>query len=151
MTQVHPFPMRERTFDPSRKFVRVRERRPDGFIVFDFAIGDPGLSVELMLPAAQFDEFCRTHRVQTVSADQGRVIDRAQARWSRSVGGEIDSETDNDPSAEEGLNADHDPHAGEDPNADGSADEADDAEQVEGTEPRNNAEPVNPDTRRQTP
>lgn len=48
--------------DPTRKYVRVTERRADGLVAFEFSIGWPELSVELMLPAAAFDEFCATHR-----------------------------------------------------------------------------------------
>jgi phenol hydroxylase P0 protein len=49
------------TFDPALRFVRITQVRPDGFIEFDFAAGEPELSVELILPAAAFHEFCRAH------------------------------------------------------------------------------------------
>lgn len=45
-------------FDPNRKFVRVRELRGDGFVDFEFAVGDPETYVEMMLHADAFDEFC---------------------------------------------------------------------------------------------
>lgn len=44
--------------DFDRKFVRVVERRPDGFVAFDFAIGEPEIYAEMLLPAAAFEEFC---------------------------------------------------------------------------------------------
>lgn len=50
-------------FDPSKKFVRVEELRPDGFVEFDFAIGEPELFVEMILPATAFDEFCALNKV----------------------------------------------------------------------------------------
>jgi phenol hydroxylase P0 protein len=50
-------------FDATRRYVRVCERRPDGFIEFEFAIGDPALCVELMLPEAAFHEFCLANEV----------------------------------------------------------------------------------------
>jgi phenol hydroxylase P0 protein len=50
--------------DTSRRFVTVLEQRADGLVLFEFAIGWPELSVELMLPAAAFDEFCAANRVQ---------------------------------------------------------------------------------------
>lgn len=50
--------------DTSRKFVRVTERRADGLVAFEFSIGWPELAVELMLPAAAFDEFCARNAVQ---------------------------------------------------------------------------------------
>jgi phenol hydroxylase P0 protein len=51
------------TFDPTRRYVRICEQRPDGFIEFEFAIGDPALCVELMLPEAAFHEFCLANAV----------------------------------------------------------------------------------------
>ena len=50
-------------FDAMRRYVRVCEQRPDGFIEFEFAIGDPALCVELMLPEAAFHEFCLANDV----------------------------------------------------------------------------------------
>jgi phenol hydroxylase P0 protein len=49
--------------DVTRKFVRVLEERPDGLVSFEFAIGWPELSVELLLPAPAFAEFCATNKV----------------------------------------------------------------------------------------
>lgn len=51
------------TCDMSLCYVRVTEVRADGLVAFDFAIGWPELSVELMLPQAAFDEFCSRNRV----------------------------------------------------------------------------------------
>lgn len=42
----------EGRFDMARKYVRVCNQRPDGFVEFEFAIGDPDLCIELMLPAS---------------------------------------------------------------------------------------------------
>lgn len=50
--------------DTSRKFVRITERRADGLVAFEFAIGWPDLALELLLPSAAFDDFCATQRVQ---------------------------------------------------------------------------------------
>jgi phenol hydroxylase P0 protein len=50
--------------DTTRRYVRVIEERVDGLVAFEFAIGWPELSVELLLPAAAFTEFCTTNRVQ---------------------------------------------------------------------------------------
>jgi phenol hydroxylase P0 protein len=49
--------------DATRRYVRVCNQRPDGFIEFEFSIGDPALAVELMLPEAAFHEFCLTNEV----------------------------------------------------------------------------------------
>lgn len=63
------------------KWVRVTCRRPDGFVEFDFAIGDPDLCVDLILPTAAFDEFCTVNRVQHLSEAQGAAVDREQSKW----------------------------------------------------------------------
>ncbi|PKO94155.1 MAG: phenol hydroxylase [Betaproteobacteria bacterium HGW-Betaproteobacteria-10] len=54
---------RETPFDTTRRFVRVCEKRADGFIEFEFAIGDPALCVELLLPEVAFHEFCLANEV----------------------------------------------------------------------------------------
>lgn len=63
------------SFDPTRKFVRVTELRPDGFVEFDFAIGEPELFVEMILPAAAFDEFCAHNRVSFVDEKSRLKLD----------------------------------------------------------------------------
>lgn len=50
--------------DTTRRFVRVTEARADGLVAFEFAIGWPELSVELLLPAPAFEEFCAANKVQ---------------------------------------------------------------------------------------
>jgi phenol hydroxylase P0 protein len=50
-------------FDPQRKFVHVTELRPDGFVEFDFAIGEPELFVEMIMPSSVFDDFCAMNKV----------------------------------------------------------------------------------------
>ena len=58
-------------FDPGLCFVRLRKVRGDGFVEFDFAIGEPELSVDLILPAAAFHEFCRVNRVIHIPPIEG--------------------------------------------------------------------------------
>jgi phenol/toluene 2-monooxygenase (NADH) P0/A0 len=62
-------------------WVRVRERRAGGFVEFDLSIGDPMLSVELILPEAAFETFCRDNRVQRLSDEAGAQLDAEAARW----------------------------------------------------------------------
>ena len=56
-------PVLEAGFDANRKYVRVCEQRADGLVEFEFAIGEPTLCVELMLPASAFHEFCLSNNV----------------------------------------------------------------------------------------
>jgi len=55
-------------FDPGKFFVRVSELRPDGFVEFEFAVGEPELFVEMILPAPAFEDFCRLNAVQRLDA-----------------------------------------------------------------------------------
>jgi phenol/toluene 2-monooxygenase (NADH) P0/A0 len=50
-------------FDPFVKYVRVTGERADGFVEFDFALGEPSLFAEMMLTRAAFEEFCAAQRV----------------------------------------------------------------------------------------
>lgn len=52
-----------------RKFVRVTDRRANGLVAFEFAIGWPDLAAELVLPEALFQEFCATHKVEFLVGD----------------------------------------------------------------------------------
>lgn len=66
--------------DTSRRFVRVTEERADGLVAFDFAIGWPELSVELLLPRPAFDEFCTRNQVVRLEArdDDPRPADHPE-------------------------------------------------------------------------
>lgn len=55
--------------DVSRRFVRVLNTRPNGFVEFEFSIGWPELAVELMLPRPAFDAFCLAQQVRCLSPD----------------------------------------------------------------------------------
>ncbi len=61
-------------FDPRVCFVRLRKVRGDGFVEFDFAIGEPELSVELIMPVAAFHEFCHTnHAIQITPVEDAML------------------------------------------------------------------------------
>ena len=67
--------MENKIFDTTRKFVRVIETRQDGLIEFEFAIGEPELFVELIMPARAFAEFCAANQVTVL--DQARALKSA--------------------------------------------------------------------------
>lgn len=50
-------------FDVSRRFVRIINERPNGFVELEFAIGEPEIFVEMILPPEQFEQFCRDQDV----------------------------------------------------------------------------------------
>lgn len=53
----------EQPVDMNRKYVRLVERRPDGLVEFEFSISDPQIFVEMLLPEAAYEDFCRMNRV----------------------------------------------------------------------------------------
>lgn len=55
-------------FDTARRFVRVRGARGNGFVEFDFAIGEPELFVEMILSKEAFAEFCTRNQVEMLPA-----------------------------------------------------------------------------------
>lgn len=63
-------------FDTSRRFVRVTGERPNGFVEFDFAIGEPELFVEMILSKAAFKEFCAANAVEMLAADSEEHRDK---------------------------------------------------------------------------
>ncbi len=71
------FPGTVGSFDPTRRFIRIRQQRDDGFVEFDFAVGDAELSVELILPRPAFEAFASQPGVEHMSED---AAERAQRR-----------------------------------------------------------------------
>ena len=66
-------------FDPERKFVRIDKRRSDGFVDFEFSIGEPQFFVELMMPNLAFEEFCKTQNVVMLPAGE---VEAEESAWS---------------------------------------------------------------------
>lgn len=61
------------TLDTTAKFVRLTQVRPDGFVSFDFAIGEPEIHVEMLLPAKAFAEFCAANAVIRLDGTPARA------------------------------------------------------------------------------
>lgn len=80
MTAAHDTP--SETFDVQRRFIRIVEERANGLIEFEFAAGEPDLYVEMILPRAEFEDFCR---MQGVAPTRGRLPrhdqDSLEAHW----------------------------------------------------------------------
>jgi phenol hydroxylase P0 protein len=55
-------------FDPAKRYVRVTKVRTDGFVEFAFAVGDPELAVDLILPVEAYREFCRDNQAVLIAA-----------------------------------------------------------------------------------
>jgi phenol/toluene 2-monooxygenase (NADH) P0/A0 len=54
-------------FDTEKKYVRITNERSEGFVEFDFAIGEPEVFAELILPRAAFEEFCESNGVTVLT------------------------------------------------------------------------------------
>lgn len=63
------------------RYVWVTSRARRGYVEFNFAIGDPGLYLEMILPEAAFEEFCRAQAVSFLSARQIEEVARRERRW----------------------------------------------------------------------
>jgi phenol hydroxylase P0 protein len=59
--------------DTNNRWVRVTRKAENGFVEFDFFVGDADLCVELILPAPAFKEFCENNRVQFVGDEETAV------------------------------------------------------------------------------
>ncbi len=53
-----------------RAYVTVLRTRRNAFVEFAFALGDPELAVELVLPFAAFDELCARYDVHFLERTQ---------------------------------------------------------------------------------
>jgi phenol/toluene 2-monooxygenase (NADH) P0/A0 len=62
-------------------YVRVTGTCGERFVEFDFAIGDPELSVELVLQFEQFRQFCARHQVRQLDADEEARVDYERMKW----------------------------------------------------------------------
>lgn len=71
----------QNSFDALVKYVRVRSDANARFVEFDFAIGDPSLFVELILPKAAFASFCRTNQVVFMTEAQKQAVDDELEKW----------------------------------------------------------------------
>lgn len=67
-------------FDTRRRFVRITGVRPNGLIEFDFAVGEPGLAVEMILPREAFAEFCE-HNAVEILPPQGEADSTDKTDW----------------------------------------------------------------------
>ncbi|GAA4000240.1 hypothetical protein GCM10022279_24930 [Comamonas faecalis] len=59
-TQITP----DERWDIERRYIRIVQEHDSGMVEFEFAVGEPGLFVEMVLPRAEFDDFCTTQGVQ---------------------------------------------------------------------------------------
>tara|TARA_R110001592_G_scaffold363372_2_gene686292 strand:- start:168625 stop:168894 length:270 start_codon:yes stop_codon:yes gene_type:complete len=66
--------------EPTR-YARIRRIIDSKFVEFDFAIGDPSLYVELVLPQSAFEFFCQDNNVQMMTEEQAAAVDADMEKW----------------------------------------------------------------------
>ena len=71
----------KQAFDVNRCFVHITNVRADGFVEFDFSIGEPELYIELVLPWQAFEEFCSHNRVQHLTAEEVAAVEYDRLKW----------------------------------------------------------------------
>jgi phenol hydroxylase P0 protein len=72
----------EAEFDPTRKYVRVRKFRSDGFVELEFAIGDPDMFVEMILPRSALAGFCADNDAILLEPAAPAPVDSAGEHWT---------------------------------------------------------------------
>lgn len=71
----------EQPFDIAQRYVRFKARRDDGFVEFEFSIGDPRICVELVMREPQYRAFCHTHDVVQLSASEAAALEAEELKW----------------------------------------------------------------------
>ena len=71
--------------DTRQRWVRVTGERAGGFIEFDFAIGEPDLTVEMILTPEAFAEFCAANRVEMLAPRDPEVGTDEPSDWHWSL------------------------------------------------------------------
>ena len=77
--------MAKNGFDVTRKYVRVLGSLPSGLVEFEFAVGEPEMAVELVMPKAAFDEFCVGNHVEFITRSAAAApadADDADFHWN---------------------------------------------------------------------
>lgn len=66
--------------DTRARYVRFG-RMNGNFVEFSFAVGSPDLMVELVMPLASYEDFCRTNQVTHLTPAEELAMDIDQAKW----------------------------------------------------------------------
>lgn len=60
-------------FDTTRRYVRRTRIRADGFVEFDFAIGEPEIFAEMILSEQAYAEFCAANDVEVLPTERHHI------------------------------------------------------------------------------
>lgn len=67
-------------FDERQRWVLVTGIRRQ-FVEFEFTVGDPDLTVNLIMPRDAFEEFCRTNQATLLPMDEDTAKAYEQLGW----------------------------------------------------------------------
>lgn len=62
-------------------FVKVKGTRLGRYVEFDFILNDDDLTIELILPIAAFEEFCRMQNATVLPAEAGTAEEIERLAW----------------------------------------------------------------------
>jgi len=75
-----------------QRYVRVTRILQDKYVEFEFAIGDPTISVELVLPFEHFKIFCRNNNAKHMTPQQEALVNYDKLKWRFGVPGFCEDE-----------------------------------------------------------
>ena len=67
--------------DVQKRFVRVCDKRDNGFVEFEFAIGEPEIFIEMILSEEAFQEFCEANQVIMLSNEDSDGSPQSDWDW----------------------------------------------------------------------
>ncbi|MBU3599879.1 phenol hydroxylase [Polynucleobacter sp. 30F-ANTBAC] len=68
-------------FNPEKRFVRFIEKRDDGFVEFEFAVGEPEIFAEMILKAEDYEIFCKEQGVVMIDEDSNPIDKSDDFEW----------------------------------------------------------------------
>lgn len=64
-----------------KKFVQIISIKDNGFVEFNFAVGEAVMNVELLLPYKAFIDFCQNNRVSFFTKEQENELLIDSQNW----------------------------------------------------------------------
>lgn len=76
--------------DTTRRFVRLHGPVGATHVAFGFGVSSADLMVDLVLPRAAYEEFCRVNEVEFLTEEEARVVDADREKWAFGTPGQIE-------------------------------------------------------------
>lgn len=62
-------------------YVHVTNQLSNGYVEFNFALGDPSLYIEMILPRQAFREFCENNQTIELTSEQVAFVEEQELKW----------------------------------------------------------------------